>query len=379
VSGARLCLTGTEATTAELAERLARPADLHEVRLDHLDALDDAVYGLLRRHAGQLVATCRPPDEGGAFEGTETERLGLLRRAAEAGVRWLDLELTALEQGAAEVVLAGIATPPAVIASVHDFDGRMQELDGLVQRLDACEADAAKLAIAVRDPVHVEVLRGLRFHHAQQVVIGMGAAGIWTRLRPSEFGSMWTYAAARRDLATAPGQVDAVRARRLRVVEHDRLLPVALIGPGSVARAPLCDVLCAALAEREAPYQVLPMPIPRGRTLADVPWPPKLAGLAVTAPFNREAAERCDELDSWARESGTVDAVAVDDDGTWRGSNTLAAAAAELGLRGPTAGPRTRLKLWSVQASLLARTLTSEPFSPAELADLRTELGGDLD
>ncbi len=377
MTGARLCLTGTETTLDALAVRLARPADLHEVRLDHLANVEDGVFGLLRRHADQLVVTCRPPGEGGAFQGDEDERLGLLRRAAGAGVRWLDLELAALEAGAGPAVLDGLAHRPIVVASVHDFEGHAHELGALVDRLDACDADVAKLAIAVSGPSDLRALRKLRFRQPQQVVIGMGAAGVWTRLRPSEFGSAWTYVAASHRLATAPGQLDVTRARRLRAVEHASLRPMALIGPDTVERSVLCDVLCTSLTQRECPYQLLPLPLPTDADLADLPWPPGLAGLVVTAPFNRAAAERCDHLDSWARESGTVDAVAVRPDGSWAGANTLAAAAAELGLRGSTAGRQTRLRLWSYQVALLARHLTNEPFSPAELADLQVELGGE--
>ena len=131
------CLTGSERTTGELASRLERPADLHEVRLDLLDDLGEDTYTLIAQHGPRLIATCRTPFEGGGFEGSEGDRLAVLKRASRTGVAWLDLELFLFEQGAtARLDLDRLTAPPRLIASLHDFAGGPGSIERLASRFE---------------------------------------------------------------------------------------------------------------------------------------------------------------------------------------------------------------------------------------------------
>lgn len=319
---ARLCLTGAERTATALADRLDQEPDLHEVRLDLLERIDDEVFTLLERHASRVIATCRPTREGGGFTGDESDRIAILQHAARADVAWLDLELDLWESGEAETILD--STRCGTIASVHDFEGGMDRLPDLARRLTLQPATVAKLAIHLSSVRDLGALRDLTLARPSRVVIGMGAAGLWTRLRPDDFGSAWTYVVPDAALGTAPGQVTMEQAIDLQVPRCGDLRPIAVAGDERVIGSQQVRQLARACAPD--PYQVLPLVISAADVLRSAARTLGLAGIAVEPPFRRDAAALCDHLDARARAAGAVDTIALGPDGSWRGANVEASA-----------------------------------------------------
>ena len=56
-------------------------------------------------------------------------------------------------------------------------------------------------------------------------IVAVGHAGIWSRVRPLDFNSAWTYVAAASGLETAAGQVTKDEAVALRALESGKLQP----------------------------------------------------------------------------------------------------------------------------------------------------------
>ncbi len=322
------CLTGSERSSTALARRLEAHAGLHEVRLDLLDEIDDDTFALLRRHGPRLVVTCRAAAEGGGFDGGEAERLQVLARAARAGIAWLDLELFLFEQGATSR-LALDEDRPRLIASLHDFEGAPGRGALLAARFDGCRADLAKLAVKVDGPGDLAELRQLVLPCRDQVVIGMGEAGVWSRVRPSEFGSRWTYVTTTADRATAPGQLTEELAGSLRLDGHRGLSPLALLGDGTIRQSPGPRVYNALFRELDLPYQYLPLPsaeAPGRASLATL----GVAGMSVAAPYKASLLAACQEIGPWARRCAAINTIQRLDDGRWKGSNTDAPAVLSL-------------------------------------------------
>lgn len=254
----RICLTGAESTTTQLARRLQQPADLHEIRLDLLDRIDADAFSLVAEHAPRAIVTCRPVREGGGFDGDEATRLAHLRRAASLGADWLDIELEVFETGDAAAITDGLSCQ--TIASVHDFTGGVPDAPTLLTRLGACAADVSKLAVTLSRPGDLASLKALVPGDRAQVVIGMGPIGTWTRLRPGDFGSVWTYVVGEKAAATAPGQVTLERAMRLRLADHAALRPVAVVGRDLGVCLPLAEIGCAVADAQGEPLQFVPLP-----------------------------------------------------------------------------------------------------------------------
>jgi len=174
----------------------ATVGDMVELRLDGVTDLDLAAA--LHGRSRPVVVTCRPTWEGGAFEGSEDERRTVLSQALLLGAEWVDVEFRAgfddlIRQNAERIVV-----------SSHDFDGVPTDLADRVRRMRALGTGMIKIAVTVRRLTETSILTRIA-KDGQAVVIGMGEAGVPTRLLASRFGSAWTYAGN----AVAPGQMPA--------------------------------------------------------------------------------------------------------------------------------------------------------------------------
>ncbi|NOZ01315.1 MAG: type I 3-dehydroquinate dehydratase [Deltaproteobacteria bacterium] len=332
-----ICLTGGETLIHDLQSRLDRTADLHtadlhEVRLDLLEPFDPAVFDLIGRCAVPVLATCRPKSEGGMFEGAEADRLDLLRRAVRAGALFVDLELDTCEALSGDD-WSGLPGPDDIdeasarlVVSVHDFDGGPGRVMELAGRLNRFPAPFAKLALAVRGAGELAELANVRLRHHNRIIVGMGEAGLWTRVRPAAFGSAWTYVALSQHSTNAPGQVDLERAERLRLAEHGTLRAMALVGGEQVVRSPGPDVYNPVFHARGMAVQYLPLPASSLEEALAACGTFGVTELSVTAPFKQAMAAACNTLDDFARATGVVNTAKLAEDGSWHGWNTDAPA-----------------------------------------------------
>jgi len=189
---------------ADAGEALAKAASLPsqvtlvEYRLDMMARVD--VARLARETPIPAIFTCRPTWEGGHFGGTEADRLALLREALATG-HWVDVEMATLEAHPA------LTDAGRVIASKHDFQGMLDDWEGLAARAWALGAKVVKLVGTAHTPDDVlPPLAWLARARGPAIAIAMGPAGVATRLLAPRFSQAFlTFAAL--DRATAPGQV----------------------------------------------------------------------------------------------------------------------------------------------------------------------------
>ncbi|MDZ7701894.1 MAG: type I 3-dehydroquinate dehydratase [Halobacteriales archaeon] len=202
------------ASTADLAdEPAARPhADAVEFRLD----LADDPQSQLTSYDGELplIATNRVRAEGGEAP-AGSARLAALEGAVEhPAVGAVDLELSAVESGDAEgVVAAAAANDTSVIVSVHDFDATPARAELRRTLRAAAEAgDVGKLAVTARDRGDVLDLLAVTWELAEAgapvATMAMGEAGRHSRAVAPLYGSRLGYAPLSPGDATAPGQYD---------------------------------------------------------------------------------------------------------------------------------------------------------------------------
>jgi 3-dehydroquinate dehydratase type I len=205
---ALLCETVTGDTMAQLlaARNAAVGADMVELRLDGVTDLD--VERALGGRPGPVIATCRPRWEGGRFDGSEGQRQAVLVRALAAGAEYVDVEWNALRQARGGARLDGFieASRSRVVLSLHDFTGVPEDLCARVRAMRGVGTALIKVAVtAARLSDTLPLLDIARAGDA--VVIGMGDAGVPSRLLAARFGSRWTYGGN----AVAPGQIPAAR------------------------------------------------------------------------------------------------------------------------------------------------------------------------
>lgn len=186
-----------------LAEAAAEPADLHELRLDHLTELPN-VEALLAASVRPVIATCRAAKEGGSFIGSAAERRAILRRALEAGAAYIDAEPDDL------AALRGVGAAIRIV-SIHDFhrtpDNLAEQVGAMARNTDA---DWVKFAVMARKPEdNLAVFRAIAACSKPVVGIAMGDIGIISRVLGLRYGSRITFGCLDNGMESAPGQPTA--------------------------------------------------------------------------------------------------------------------------------------------------------------------------
>jgi 3-dehydroquinate dehydratase/shikimate dehydrogenase len=147
-----------------------------------------------------VIVTCRPIWEGGRFAGSEEERRTVLARALALGAEYVDVEWRARFDDLVQM------NPRRVVLSSHDFAGVPDGLCARARTMRGTGAAVIKVAVTparLSDTLPLlEIAKG-----GDAVVIGMGDAGVPTRLLATRFGSRWTYGGN----GIAPGQMPAAR------------------------------------------------------------------------------------------------------------------------------------------------------------------------
>ncbi len=202
-----LCETVTGRSMAELlaARDAVVLADMVELRLDGVADAD--VTTALHGRRLPAVVTCRAAWEGGRFDGGEDARAGILSRALDLGAEFVDVEWRALTgpAGAAFGPLIRRA-PQRVLLSMHDFEGVPEDLAGTARAMRAAGAGVIKIAVSAATLTDTLPLIDVA-REGNAVVVGMGEAGVPSRLLATRYGSRWTYSGP----AIAPGQIPGER------------------------------------------------------------------------------------------------------------------------------------------------------------------------
>jgi 3-dehydroquinate dehydratase/shikimate dehydrogenase len=327
---AALCATVTAETTAQLRARrdeMSAVADLIELRLDTV--ADPDVAAALADRTRPVIVTCRAAWEGGAFRGSEDERLALLETAWRQGAEWVDLEFAAWPR-------APWAAPGArLVVSHHDFAGVPPDLVDRHRAMAATGAAVVKLAVTARRLSDCASLLRLHVDAPQrQVVIAMGAAGVPTRLLPGRFGSAWSYGGE----GAAPGQVTAARMRdefRFGEVSADADVYGLVANRVGHSVSPAMHNAAHRALGRDAVY--VPLQAADAADVIAFGEAIGLAGASVTVPFKVDLVPHC-ELSRTARRAGALNTL-TRRGGGWTGDNTdmeglLAPLAARLPLPG---------------------------------------------
>ena len=319
MSRSLLCETVTGGTMAELlaARDAATDADLVELRLDGVRDLDvaQALHGRRR----PAIVTCRPVWEGGHFDGGEDVRRRILSDALQSGAEYLDVEWRALKGAGGSGGFDGLleSGKRRVLVSAHDFSSIPGDLHGQAKAMRATGATVIKIAVT---PTRLSETLPLRHvaNEGDAVVVGMGDAGMPTRLLATRFKSRWTYTGR----AVAPGQIPTVRMLRdfrfkgignetmlYGVVGSDVTHSVLPVLHNAAFGAAGLDAVCVPLSAADFGDFL---------TFADALG---FAGASVCPPFGHDALAVSVRADDAARRAGMANAVRRTTDG-WEATNT---------------------------------------------------------
>ena len=306
-----LCQTVTGHTMAELlaARNAARDVDMVELRVDGVADLD--IAGALEGRSRPAIVTCRPTWEGGRFEGSEDQRRALLAQALDRGAEYVDVEWRA---GFTEVIAQA---PNRVIVSSHDFAGVPSDLDARVRAMRQTGAGVIKIAITAARLADTLCLLDIA-RDGDAVVIGMGAAGLPTRLLATRFGSRWTYAGD----GIAPGQIPALQMLeryRFRSVGPATKLYGVVSGNAMHSLSPVLHNAAFAASGIDAVY--VPFQAADFDDFLAFADALKVEGASVTIPFKLDALHAAHGADDLTRAAGAANTLRRRQ-GVWEATNT---------------------------------------------------------
>ncbi len=188
------------ATSPNDAESL-KAADFCEVRADLWNGPRTEAISFVRQSPKPVIFTCRIPQEGGRFHGSDTERMALFARAVDAGAVLLDLEARS------PLAPRAIREGWPVLLSVHDFAGMIPGLPELVSHIAAAGAAVAKLIPTAHRINDLAAIRSLLAGPTPipLAAFAMGHVGLPSRVLALAWRSYLTYVAAGQSVA--PGQL----------------------------------------------------------------------------------------------------------------------------------------------------------------------------
>lgn len=178
----------------------ANQCDLVEVCLDRLHKEPD-VKDMISGCKKPVLISCRPPHEGGKFDGTEDERLALLRMAILAAPDYVELD----PQSAMKIPRFGKTQR---VISFANMTRPLSDVEEAFDEATRCKADIVKFTWPTETLESAWPLLAVVSQKRLLPVVGLGLGrcGLTFSLLGRKYGSPWIYAALERGMEAFPGQ-----------------------------------------------------------------------------------------------------------------------------------------------------------------------------
>ncbi len=190
--------------------------EMVEHRMDLMGSIEGLaeIYGSTD---ADVIATNRSEDEGGAFTGTEEERIGYLLEAVDAGCDFVDIEMDTEEDLREKVMEYAKDNGCSVIISKHNFDGTpiLNDLIEIMEEQMNMGADIGKIVTYAKDPHDCHTIFDLLIHADEVgfdlVAFAMGELGRKTRVIAPMYGAPFMYACIHEPVADGQLDVDTLK------------------------------------------------------------------------------------------------------------------------------------------------------------------------
>ncbi|RNJ78139.1 MAG: type I 3-dehydroquinate dehydratase [Nitrosopumilus sp. H8] len=211
----KTCVSIAEKTPARIKRALdlaLSKSDYAEIRLDHVKSIQipDALE-LVKKRLGRTVCTIRPKSEGGAFSGTEKERVSILKLASEYDPFLLDVELDTLKKNPG---LASYLKGADLLVSWHDFEKTPGSAE-LGRKMSQIAKFSSNIKMACTARTANDATRMLELYSKRGrnslISFAMGDQGRFSRILCLYLGSPYTYVSLGRPVAPGQFSVDEVR------------------------------------------------------------------------------------------------------------------------------------------------------------------------
>jgi 3-dehydroquinate dehydratase-1 len=184
-----------------------KKSDYVEVRLDFLKMEQvPSALEILKKDLNRIVYTLRPKTEGGKFEGSEKERVSIIKLIAEYNPFLLDIEYNTLKKNK-ELTKYLKSTKTKLLVSWHDFK-KTPNSTVLKNQIKQMSKFSSNVKIVGTAKSTEDATRMLELYNKKGktnlISFAMGDAGRISRILCLYLGSPYTYVSLGK--AVAPGQ-----------------------------------------------------------------------------------------------------------------------------------------------------------------------------
>jgi 3-dehydroquinate dehydratase/shikimate dehydrogenase len=296
----------------------APQCDLLEIRLDRFGMAPE-LGQLVAVKPKPIIMSCRRPEDGGYWDGTEAERLAILRQAIVSKADYVEIELDAADE------IRRFPPSQRVISYTIKAEDSAEDIAERYEEAQTKTPDVIKLTTLAKTPEEAwPLVQILGRPRVPTVVVGLGKPGLMLTVLAKKIGAPWTYAALEKGMEAHPGQPTVAE---LRDVYHYGSIghTTRLIGVTGFGEREYCTtaLLNAALAHLNLPARCLPLgvgTVPLFHKIADAV---KLPGVVVDREHQEAILGMTAELHPTAAQAKAADLV-LHKDNKWVGYNTLA-------------------------------------------------------
>ncbi|MDA1015862.1 MAG: type I 3-dehydroquinate dehydratase [Planctomycetota bacterium] len=315
-----ICISVTP-TSRQLAKvdllNASRQGDLIEVCLDHL-AKEPDIADMISGISKPILISCRRPVDGGAWKGTEDQRMQLLRQAIIAGPEYIELDLDIADK------IPRFGSVKRVV-SYTCLDHALGNVDTVFDRAKDAKADVVKFTWPTPNLESAWPLLAAVTKKRDLPVVGLGMdrAGLTFSLLGQKFGSPWVYAALEQGMEAHPGQATVWELNDTYSLSeiNPQTRFIGVVGMGDVERS-IVKSLNAAFRITELNVRCLPIQLQKSDKLGKMLDILKINGLIVTPQAGVYLGGLASKLEDVARNSGFVDLLLRKNE-EWNGYNTL--------------------------------------------------------
>jgi len=215
-------------TTKEAVAQIKKAnslADIIELRIDYLrpKPSEEDLRKLFSACAKPSIATNRKKEEGGKFAGSDGERIALLKKAAELGAEFVDIEFSSGKK-AKEIISNSKAK---AILSYHNFENTpsLEELLELLEKMRALQPEIVKIVCFAQSKEDNKKILALvekaREKGTKIIAFCMGDAGKPSRIDSLKAGAFLGFASLEKGKESAAGQMSIKEMRNILEREND--------------------------------------------------------------------------------------------------------------------------------------------------------------
>ena len=291
--------------------------DLIEVCLDKLIKTPD-VGDMISGFEKPILVSCRRKQDGGDWNGSEDDRMQLMRTAIVAGPAYIELDL----ELAGKIPRFGETKR---VISYTSLDKPLERIDAIFERARDANADVVKFTWPTPDLDGAwPLLRAVSQKRDLPVVgMGLGESSVMFSLLGLKYGSPWIYAALEKGMEAHAGQATVSELDEIYcwqdIDSETRFIGVVETGDTGVTT---CRILNAGFRHHDLPWRCLPMQVGHFDKLKD-----RLDRLRMNALLlSPHTAEQMLEFIDRPEEAVTISSYAdllFKRDGGWHGYNTI--------------------------------------------------------